>query len=1163
MNMAPIHLASTTNTAVKLGKSAGTMPLTAARRWTLRPSIATDAEGHQDRVTDPAGIITEYTFDDADNIVTTTVGFGTASALTTSYTYDVDGSRLTTTSPSGAITTIKVEGCCGRSRGTRNGLGHGNITNMDSGGRTIHTATVEDFDTHTDFHNPIDATTLSESTTRYYGNGQVQFRTRWKTPLGNIDATQPPPIAGIDGVAATNGVTTQNLYDSRLGDGVGLDSTTGVDAKLLGGGADVGINIQEALTKLADTQANGGAGISFSSTDGGQATVAISADELTMQVSISDASGRGVMSALMHGPKAASGDINKLIDWNCTLHDQTYTIAGTGFGLSQAIVRIDADGETTKSFTNGFGHGVGSMDQLGNVSKVRNGPKGEPRYSYNADGKLTQYDYDALGRRISMTDPLSQVVESKYDSAGRMNERIDAKGESTITIFDDLGRVKEVQDRTGKSTHRTYDTAGRLATIKDAENRTTTYGYDILGRRTSTTLPDNSSRAMAYDAAGRITRVDLPSGKSKTNVYINAANDIAGLLRKVEYRDATDTLVGSDTLTYDDLLRRTGSTSRYGVTQAMAYDHRSQMSSESTTYGGQTYSVAYERDDRGRMTKVTYPSGRIVEYAHTVRGMLDTIKVDSDEIEDRDYNAIGQLTAVDRPSIDETRTYDDRGQVTTIGNGSVGTATYAYDANGNKLSESWSGAMSSWNFTTQVGGNDGYDAEDRFLNFNQSGQSKTLAMTRSDIGNITNINLNSTNTARGYSNVHELTSVGSNTQSFDSDGNLATATSGDTYDWDEGGMMKQANVSGGPTVEYGYGAGGKRIWKKVTDGATVTETVYIHSGPNCIAEYAKGAAPTSSGNEYVYAGGIDSLVMLLRTGGTEKLSITRNQQWSVSALVDNTGSVVERYTYDEFGKRTMLAANGSTVRTSSSYDMPYGYTSRRHEPETGLMHFRARYYDPTTGEFISRDPLEYVDGMSLYGGYFVPSGLDPTGSVCIKCHCKFLGEPKEDVSGWFKTECGGLASTCCRKKCGSAWTGKWRICNAIPDTRAPSTGSCPQDWRNTNDMLDCVGCCLKASEVLSVVEQGVNCYTVARPLKPLRPNGTIDTFGSSAKRWKFSWRVNSTEHCLTKTYVKCGIPRNTIRCVNRFCIYYVIVEGFIDWGRIGYCTEACRRKFNK
>ena len=44
------------------------------------------------------------------------------------------------------------------------------------------------------------------------------------------------------------------------------------------------------------------------------------------------------------------------------------------------------------------------------------------------------------------------------------------------------------------------------------------------------------------------------------------------------------------------------------------------------------------------------------------------------------------------------------------------------------------------------------------------------------------------------------------------------------------------------------------------------------------------------------------------------------------------------------------------------------------------MYFRARYYSPQLGQFISRDPLGYVDGMSQYRAYFVPGGTDPTGS---------------------------------------------------------------------------------------------------------------------------------------------------------------------------------------
>ena len=61
-------------------------------------------------------------------------------------------------------------------------------------------------------------------------------------------------------------------------------------------------------------------------------------------------------------------------------------------------------------------------------------------------------------------------------------------------------------------------------------------------------------------------------------------------------------------------------------------------------------------------------------------------------------------------------------------------------------------------------------------------------------------------------------------------------------------------------------------------------------------------------------------------------------------------------------------------RDGIAVSLPKGFTAI-------LMYFRARYYNSGLGQFISRDPLGYVDGMSQYRAYFVPGGVDPWGLI--------------------------------------------------------------------------------------------------------------------------------------------------------------------------------------
>ena len=104
----------------------------------------------------------------------------------------------------------------------------------------------------------------------------------------------------------------------------------------------------------------------------------------------------------------------------------------------------------------------------------------------------------------------------------------------------------------------------------------------------------------------------------------------------------------------------------------------------------------------------------------------------------------------------------------------------------------------------------------------------------------------------------------------------------------------------------------------------------------------------------------------------------RNQQYSIVGLTNAAGTLVERYTYSAYGTLGIYDPNG-TVRSSSTYANRYTYTGREWDPDLKLYLFRARWYDPATGGFVSRDPLGYVDGMSLYRGYFGVRGVDPNG----------------------------------------------------------------------------------------------------------------------------------------------------------------------------------------
>jgi len=124
---------------------------------------------------------------------------------------------------------------------------------------------------------------------------------------------------------------------------------------------------------------------------------------------------------------------------------------------------------------------------------------------------------------------------------------------------------------------------------------------------------------------------------------------------------------------------------------------------------------------------------------------------------------------------------------------------------------------------------------------------------------------------------------------------------------------------------------------------------------------------------------VDELILRQRdTSGTpdgtmdETLYALQDANFNVVALAEDDGDVVERFTYDAYGKATPLDPD-FTSYTGTDYEWEFLYTARRLDLESGLMYYRNRYYHTGLGRFISRDPIGYWAGP--FGN--PPRGLDP------------------------------------------------------------------------------------------------------------------------------------------------------------------------------------------
>jgi RHS repeat-associated protein len=191
-----------------------------------------------------------------------------------------------------------------------------------------------------------------------------------------------------------------------------------------------------------------------------------------------------------------------------------------------------------------------------------------------------------------------------------------------------------------------------------------------------------------------------------------------------------------------------------------------------------------------------------------------------------------------------------------------------------------------------------------------------------------------------------------------------------TYAWNVRQQLTGITVTatGASVASFTYDASGRRASKTV-GGVT---TNFLYDGLNPVQELVGGTVTAN----LLTGLGIDEVFRRSATSGNSppQRSFFPDALGSTVALTDDTGALQTQYRYEPFGQESLVSG-------SSTDSNPYQFTARANDG-TGLYYYRARYYNPTWGRFISEDPLGDARALNRYayvGGspimYVDPIGL--------------------------------------------------------------------------------------------------------------------------------------------------------------------------------------------
>lgn len=634
----------------------------------------------------------------------------------------------------------------------------------------------------------------------------------------------------------------------------------------------------------------------------------------------------------------------------------TSATSGTGVDAVTTTYGYDTAGQLT-SATDALSHTTTyDHDGYGNRTSQTTPSGKTTRYGYDEDsrltsitsprGKVTRITRDAFGRATIIKDPNNKETTTAYDRAGDVTDTTDATGVHTHITYDAVDEPTHVVSGAGADQRTTYDANGQIVTQTDADDQTTTYTRDVLERVTGTEDPLGRDSSAEYDTGGRLTSTTDNAGHVADFGY-----DDAGQLTSITHVGDASADV---TYAYNADGQRTSMTDATGET-TYGYDPLGRLSSVVDGHGDE---VAYDHDANGDQTGVTYPGGDEVTRSYDEDGRLASVADWLGHTTTVGYDDDSDRTSIAFPSSTgdvDTRSYDDAGNVTSIamrqGATTLASIGYTRDDAGRVGGTTQTGLPggAGVSYDRDSAGRLSSVATSAYA-YDGAGQptalGTTTGMTYDDGGQLTHAVIGGIGTDYTFNSLGERTGDGSS-----------------TYAYDRGGDLKTVTPGAGPVITYTYDGDGIRQTRTPAGGATTRFTWDSSSSVPLLL--------MAGGTSYVYD---DSGLPLeqISAGGVVQY-YHHDQLGNTRMLTDASGATTATFTYDVLGNRT-----GST----GSATTPLGYAGEYADPDTGLIYLRARDYDPVTGQFLTRDPLESSTHQPYaYGGGDPVDFTDPSGLI--------------------------------------------------------------------------------------------------------------------------------------------------------------------------------------